>query len=468
MRLPAGQVDSAALLDTAAAALEICLAEFGTRGSAAVERMVALDDLSQAHLRGLLSRYLKCEDHAGAEHAAWRAGACFLHALQQSYRVALEQGGSSGLQRGVRLVLMVRRLQAAADLLKWRALAYYRPEPDFWEEVIRIGRMAWTEGVSNRQVRPRRGRSEHTSIDRELARIVALGCAGLDQLRPETIAIADRVLKYAAPVLRLSRSGGDGARFVLPLAPASAPRRAPEHGDAGIDGIYLWPGEAAAALEELASVVAKGLVPAVLSSGPEAREQVLTVAHHLVGLWSGPRRVRRHRRHPIEGRLRALLGFQQLHSNLISDSDAKRLAEGWGMLDASRNGIGLRVPAADCDRIVVGDMLGVRAEDGKSWHVGIVRRIVRSECGDGIVGVETIAKSVSVASIDNGRTLTDALVCDPVHRGSAVRVAQVATTDDGGDDGRVFLSQDGRICKLRRLATLLRANGYELTNYHVL
>ena len=465
MRTPAAQADSVALLDTAAAAVELCVEEFAARGGTAVERMVAMDELSQPHLRHLVAAHLANEGSAG-ERGQWRTGGRFLYALQQAYLAVLVEPGAARLPRGVRLELMVRQLRTAAAMFKWRALAYYGPDPDLWEDVLRVARVAWAEGVSSRQVKLRSGRAAQTSVDRELARIIALGCAGLDQLRPEIIDIADRVLKYAAPVLRLDSSGGDGARFVLPLAPAGVPRRVVD-GEVGIEGVYLWPGEAAAALEELASVVAKGLVPAVLSSGSEAREQVLVAVHHLVRLWTGSRRLRRHRRHPIQGRLRALLGFQELRSNLGATGEVGRLAEGWGMLDASRNGIGVRVPAEDCDRIIVGDILAVRGEDGESWHVGVVRRIVRSEDGDGIVGIETVARSVTVASIDNGRSLADALVCDPVQRGTAVRVAQEATLPPDAD-APVFLSHDGRICKLRRVGTLLRGSGYELTSYRVL
>ena len=136
------------------------------------------------------------------------------------------------------------------------------------------------------------------------------------------------------------------------------------------------------------------------------------------------------------------------------------------MLDVSRNGIGILVPGADCEQICVGDILGVQAEDGETWHVGIVRRIVRVEGGDGIVGMETIAKSVTTASIDNGQALTDALVCVPVRRGGSVRIAHSPGDPSGGD--LVFLSQSGRVCKLRRLSTLVRGSGYELSSYHVL
>ena len=467
MRAPPGQTDCSALLDTATAALELCVEELAVRGSSAVERMVALDELSQSHLRSLVVDFLAGDERIGSEHQGWRTGGRFLYTLQHAYLVGLGGRDQRPLQRGVRLELMVRRLRTAALMLKWRSLAYFGPEPEFWDDVIGIGRLAWAEGISSRQIRLRRDRAAQTSIDRELARIVALGCAGLDQLKPDAIDVADRVLKYAAPALRLSRSGGVGARFMLPLAPSGAPRRAAEHGDAGADGIYLWPGEAAAALEELGSVVAKGFVPAVLASGPEAREQVLAAVHHLVRLWSGPRRMRRHRRHPMGGGVRALLGFQQLQSSFATQAKTDHLVDGWGMLDASRNGIGIRVPAKDCDRMVVGDMLGVQAHDGETWHVGIVRRIIRSEDGEGIVGIETIASAVSAASIDNGRALAEVLLCDPVRRGGALRVAHQGVSGDSAG-GLVFLTQDGRICKLKRLGTLVRGRGYELTNYRVL
>ncbi len=467
MRMPTRHADSVALIDTASTALERCRGEDALRGQALLGRVTNLEELAHAHLRSLTADYLQGDERFGSEHAGWRAGCRFLQELLSTYRESLETLAPEQLQRGLRLELMVRRMRVCGNVLKWRALVYYNtPDAALWQDVVATYQLACAEGLAARHVVLRQGRAAQTSVERELLRTFALGCAGLDQLPPDAIDLSDRMIRYAAAALRLSRSADEGARFVLPLAPAAAPYRLRDTEGGPAPGIYLWPGEAAAVLEELAGVVAKGLVPAVLATGPRAGERVLGVVHHLLRQWGDIRRTRRQRRHPLQGKLKALMGFRHLHAGLLEGGEVGSHADGWGMLDVSRNGIGILVPAADCDRIVVGDLLGVQAEGGTGWHVGIVRRIVRSLDGAGIVGIETIAHSATAVAVDNGQALSDALICDPVRRGSAIRVVRPSHGPDASD--HVFLSKDGRVCKLRRLSTLVRGSGYELSNYHVL
>ncbi|MCB1957861.1 MAG: hypothetical protein KDG55_19435 [Rhodocyclaceae bacterium] len=466
MRVPAEQADSRALIDTAAMAVEHCLVELGVSGSPALARIFAFDELAQPHLRRLTNDYLAARSSPDVTSGHWAIGIAFLTTLSAAYRSALDAGNAPNIARGDHLELMVRQLRCMGNLLKWRAMAYFAADSALWSEVAVIYRRARNDGLAGRQVALRRDRSAQTSIEREMARLIALASAGLDQMPPNAVEVIDRIVRYALPAFQLLAKPAEGVRFSFALGDGLPPRRVDVATETGGDVLYLWCEEAVVVLDELASVVARGLAPAALTDRTVPRETVLGGAYHLRRLWSGPRRTRRCRRHPLTGKLRALMGIKRLQSQLGEKVEEAVDVWQWNMLDVSRNGMGILVPAADCSQISVGDILGVQAEDGESWHVGIVRRIVRVESGEGIVGIETVAKSVTTASVDNGQALSDVLLCDPIRRGGSVRIAHSPEEAAAGD--LVFLSQSGRVCKLRRLSTLVRGSGYELSSYHVL
>ena len=466
LRAPAHSADGVQLLDTAAAALDACVEDIRETGLAGVTRLLNLDDLAQPHLRRMVLGVLDPEDGiAPRAHEAWLAGGRFLTALLIAYRETPALLNPAQLQRSVRVELLVRRLRAGANLLHWRAYAYFPGDSELWSEIVSAYVVARENDLAGRQVALKPGRKAQTSVEREFARAIALGCASLDQLSPDGIDIVDRLIRYIVPALSISGSRGKGAAYSVSLKDAGPPRRVVGSDLVEQGVLYLLPASAAAVLEELASVIAKGLVPAALASGPMARERVLSVIHHLRRLWSSAPPMRRHRRHSLAGKLRAIKGFHHIQNEIMATAPASEAGH-WDMLDASRNGIGIVVPADDCDRLAVGDLLGVQAEDGQSWHVAVVRRIVRSEDGTGIVGVESIARSAVPASIDDGKSPAGVLLLDPVRRGTAIRLAQAIPSD--GSTGAVFLNQDGRICKLRPLSRLLRGDGFEVLNYHVL
>lgn len=468
LRAPAHQSDGRQLLDTAASAVELCVAEIRQAGAASLVRLTTLDELAQPHLRRLTCEMIDC--HAGRKTEApdsWIPGDRFLSALFIAYRTAFDQVEAAAMQRGARIDLLVRRVRNAGNLLKWQALSYFQADTSLWGDLLAAYLLGRDDGILSRQVTLRAGRNAVTSLEREFARALALGCASLDQLSLDGIDITDRVVRYVTPALAYSESRSQGAAYLLPFGSDERPRRLRSGVDEAESGIYFDPASALELLGELNGVMLKGLVPAALASGACARERVLAAVHHLRRTWSSVPIARRHRRHPLAGRLRALLGFRDLALELSAQVEGEETAEAWDMFDVSRNGIGIVVPAEDCDRIMVGDLIGVQGEEGGTWHIGVVRRIVRSREGAGIVGMESITRSAVAASMDDGRAPSEAIVFDPVRRGGAIRLAHPAAGPAAKSDA-VFLSQGGRICKLRRLSTVVRGADFEVSSYQVL
>lgn len=468
LRAPAHQSDGRQLLDAAASAVELCAGEISQTGAAALVRLTTLDELAQPHLRRLTHELIDRHAERKTEvPGSWAPGDRFLSALFDAYRAAFEQIEGARMQRGVRIELLVRRIRNAGNLLKWQALSYYQADSALWEDMLGAYLLGRDEGILSRQVTLRAGRNAVTSLEREFARALALGCASLDQLALDGIDIADRVVRYVMPTLVYSESCSQGAAYVLPFRSGERPRRLRPGAKETESGIYFDPTSALELLGELNSVMLKGLVPAALAAGACARERVLAAVHHLRRAWAGVPFARRYRRHPLAGRLRALLGFHDLALELSAQFEGEETAEAWDMFDVSRNGIGILVPAEDCGRIMVGDLIGVQGEDGGTWHIGVVRRIVRSRDGAGIVGMESITRCAVAASMDDGRAPSEAIVFDPVRRGGAIRLAHAASGSAASSEA-IFLSQGGRICKLRRLSTVVRGADFEVSSYQVL
>lgn len=467
MRSPSHQADSLELVATGAAALENFGEEMLLSGLPALARVLALDELAQPHLRRLTADLIGPGRKVAARaQDDWLAGERFLAALLSTYREAVALAEAGQIQRMQRVEWLIRRMRAAANLLHWRAYAYFPGGDPLWAEVVATYRCARDADLAWRQMPLKPGARSQTSLDREFVRAFALGSASLDQLSPDGIDIAERLIRYIVPTLSVSAARRAGAVYMLSIDRPAAPRRLLGAAPGENDEIFLLPSDAASVLDELASVITKGLVPAALASGEQARERVLSVIYHLRRLWSSAPHTRRHRRHALAGKLLAVRGFQYIRGELASSSGESLSHDPWTMVDVSLNGIGLVVPAEDCDRLAVGDMVGVRAEDGLSWHVGVVRRIVRSGDGSGIVGMQSIARSAVSALIDDGRNPADVLLLDPVRRGNAVRLARAIPQTVGNE--AVFLNQDGRISKLRLISRMFRGEDFEVLNYQVL
>lgn len=225
MRIAPEHADSRALVETATAALEHCVEDLDERGAVALASMFVLDELAQAHLRHLTAAYVAERGPVEGAHRRWAAGGQFLRVLMRAYRAALDAGSKHPLQSRERLELMVRQLRCAGNLLKWQALAYYPADADLWREVVSIYRAARDERLETRQVGLRKARGAHTSIERELARLMALEAAALDQLAPMSIDVADRVLRYALPAFRLSAMPVPGSMIQLSLDRIAPPRK---------------------------------------------------------------------------------------------------------------------------------------------------------------------------------------------------------------------------------------------------
>lgn len=445
-----------------------CLAALGDPGLNPLQRIFRLDELSQSQIRRLALQLVGSPGGQRQEWLAdWRIGRTYLDTLSCAYLEALRTRAPGGVSKSIlHAELLARLIRAGSNLLKWDYLRYGPIERELWAFMGAAYREAERVGMLRMLVSLRKDRGTQTSVEREFVRAVSLGCASMDQLSPDAMEIADRLIRYVLPAVRISRQPGPGACFGLSVGAATPPRRLLGGEPAAGMSHYFLPGVLAPLLDELASVIEGGLVPAAIATGERARERVLSTLFHLRRHWSEIPPARRHRRHEVSIRLEGVRGLRGLSERLVGATSEQPGDYGWALCNVSRGGIGLSIPTEQCESLQVGELIGVRMEDGSGWHVGMVRRITLAAEDSGLVGVELIARAPAVVVVDDGRSATEVLLCDPVRQGKPVRLAGPASALHA--DAVVYLSLDGRVARLKPIASLVRGNEFVLRHYQLL
>ncbi|THF61553.1 hypothetical protein [Pseudothauera rhizosphaerae] len=353
---------------------------------------------------------------------------------------------SNDLPADGRAEVDVRLAGAAAQRVKWEVLSCGPEHPALWRSLGAV----WAHA------------GERSAAARECLRALAYFSGGLDQLPIASVIAADRLITLVLPHLDLVRKPEAGVPYLFAPASGLAPRRMVQGGDLPEGGRYFATRVAAKILAGLAAQLAHGVVPAGL--GAAQTDDVLTVAvQTLLRQWSDRPPVRRFRRHLLDGRLTAVCGFEELKK--LIGSGARPAGRDWLMHDVCRGGVGALVSAAAAGEVQAGDLVGLRAAESETWHLGIVRR-KRAAGSERLVGVETLSQKPEVVSVDDGRRAAEVLLCDPILKGEAVRL--LAPLDTLTASVPLFLTFKGTIQKLKPLDAVACGGDFELRVYQVL
>ena len=352
-----------------------------------------------------------------------------------------------GLPAELRAEVDVRLAGAAAQRLRWELQSCGPEHPDLWRRVGAV----WL-------------RSEGAGAPAlECLRTFAYFSAGLDQLPPAALEAVDSLIGLAVPYLALAPSAEAAGRYVF-LPGVGVPPRRFVRGEQPPEGALALLTEGAyAILAGLSGQVSHGVVPAGLGGGGVDAAHLSVALQVLLRQWSDAPPARRYRRHLLTGQLRAVRGFEPVRALLAGQQDSDGGA--WQMQDASRGGIGALVPQGDHASIGTGDLVGLRAQEGDAWHLGLVRR--KRQTGSGpFVGVETISQSPELVSADDGRAASEVLLCDPLLKGEAVRILTAPGALSGAS--ALFINRQGSIHKLKPLEASASGSDFELRVYQVL
>lgn len=303
-----------------------------------------------------------------------------------------------------------------------------------------------------------------TSVEREYRRAVAAQSAALDLLPPHLIRVVARLLDFSLPMLQFQAVPFSAATYYVDPNWSVGPRRMVRVPETRTGTWFFSPRVAADALREVADQLAAGNVPHGLALGEEGEASLKVGLEHLLRHWSEMPPVRRYRRHLLGGTLSAVRGITGLQ-RLFSGQTVVQQAE-WSLRDVSRGGFGVYAPFFFDTSVRVGELVGIRPIEGVSWQLAVVRRTWSNPGNCPFVGLETLAQNPVLANVDDGRAAADVVLCDPLLRGEAVRIAAPANVLNPGVP--LFITRNGSIQKLKPLESSISGEGFELRVYQVL
>jgi hypothetical protein len=246
-----------------------------------------------------------------------------------------------------------------------------------------------------------------------------------DGLLPQQIDIADRLVVHLLEYFRVARGPTKGLNWVFDLSGDRPPGRPLGDSASKPGSRYFGPGEATAQLDRFAHALReREALPAEVSLGAgHGSALIQATVLHLQRYWAPrpPERKDRRRRH-LE-RISVVHDFEEVVANvggLFLESPFVSNDEEWVVENESEGGFGAVVPQPNGSWLKVGDLIGVRREDGVAWGAGIVRRVTVDDKGIRNVGIQMLASG-----------------------GAAVTVL---STTPGNEDTRV--AADGEVCVL--------------------
>jgi len=432
------------------------------------EALAGLDDEARAGLARLLgSQAAQVFSTASAARRVLAVGRDMFGAFLDAYQgciYAYDDQASDPARRGHLKDCRVRLVRAGAERVLWERCCGGPAHEHLWRWLGAVFRETASPDCAHYSAGFGASGGCATSVEREYLRAVAAQSASLDLLPPQLIHVVDRLLDFSLPMLQFQAAPFAGATYCIDPSRSVGPRRmvrVPE----SINGTWFFaPRVAAVALQEVAEQLAAGKPPQGLALGEECGEWLKAGLAHLLRHWSDMPPVRRYRRHLLGGTLSAVRGIKDLQ-RLFSGQTVMRQAE-WSLRDVSRGGLGAYAATLSDASVRVGELVGIRPIEGAAWQLAVVRRTWANPGQYPFVGLETLTQNPVLASVDDGRTSADVVLCDPLMRGEAVRIAAPANVLNPGVP--LFVTNNGSIQKLKPLESSMAGDGFELRVYQVL
>lgn len=369
-----------------------------------------LDRTSRTHYRKLTALYVS-ETHrltrfqqsriAGAASALWQQ-------LADGYRFCLakyEIGamGASALRPYLHRIA-ARALRAYGGQLKWALLHYGPVERRIWEGVGQLYVASQSLEFLREPLVLYRGQAGQSSPEQECMKVLMLAVSAPDGLLPIQLDLAERLIARCAPGFTSSINAVDGLHYVFDPSAAQPPGRLSKISGLATSTLFFGPGDAARQIAELIEFVTRhDAVPADLALGSEhSLERVRETLRHLERYWSRdlPERRQRRRRH-VES-VSVVHEFEEVVANaggLFLESPFVSNEETWTIEDESQGGFGAFVRQPLGQWVRVGQLIGVRRDEGVTWAVAVVRRVSADHEGNQRVGVEVLSYGGAAVSV---------------------------------------------------------------------
>ena len=376
------------------------------------------------------SRYQKFQ-----AQRTWNTSFQFSRELGATYQFLLDQyrqrvSGSELLQP-VLPVLVARAIRALRLELKWSLLRQGPVDQVLWKLSGALYSYAEGANIAADDLKVYPGTQEFSSVQLEYLQALMLWVSATDTLQPENLHLVESLVEHFAEFFALVRAPRRGSHYYVDTVGGSAPARLVER-IAPAPGIrYFGPDKAASMLDRMIETISeRGMVPPELNPGGMYKAaSILEVLDHLARYWDPTPPTRASERTAALARISVVHDFDSILAMVSGDSqelDFDSNVETWSVENESQSGFGAVVRETASDWLEIGSVLGIRAEEGASWGIGLVRRLARPAAGTMYVGIESLSRGVVKVSVsrmpsEGAHAELDALLLLSSSEGSAQR-----------------------------------------------
>lgn len=397
----------------------------GFRPELRIAVIMLMDETAQPLLAELLRQYLVAphlQDFQGLH--LWQGIHACAKALAEAYGASIseyQRAEKKPWELKERMPLVcVRQLRAAVEQMKLELMRYVDIEPSVWRLLGAGYRFAEAEQITESMVHAYPGNVIHTSPQRELLRGLVLYISSPGTLAADQIEVSSRIAGRLVGFFDLKPEADDACPYLFDLTAAAPPRRA--GGDAPVTEDTRRFG-AVRAQPALAKIIDQNESDPVWQERRFGSEFTpagkLTVLKHLFTYWAQEPPRRHQERRCISAAIEVTHGLRVVshlvtridldsHSGLEGEEeDAERerarvkltdagdidyTTETWTVSDASAEGVGAMLSRNAGAWVKIGQLCGLKPQNGPLWWVAMVRRLHTDDKGQVRVGLDVLAR----------------------------------------------------------------------------
>lgn len=384
--------------------------------------IMLLDESGQPRQTELLQRYLEAphlRDFQGLH--LWQGIHAFAQALSAAYSASIREyqhadKRSNDLKARMPLVC-VRQLQAVSAQMKLELIRYLAIDAATWALLYSGYRFAEMEQCSESMVLAYPGHVIHTSPQRELLHVLVLSISSPDTLAADQIEVSYRIAGRLTSFFDLATTADNNRPYQFDLTTSTPPHRTEETRVVTADMRFFGAVRALPALKKIIEQNENDPIWQERRFGSEFTPAgKLTVLKHLMTHWAEDPPQRHMARRNIDATIEVTHSFRvisQLVTHINAGRDAEQDAgasrkeakiglvaaddidystEVWSILDMSATGFGATLSGNQGAWIKIGDLCGLRPQNGELWWVGMIRRLHTDADRKVRIGIELLAK----------------------------------------------------------------------------
>lgn len=372
------------------------------RADRLLDVLTQLSEIAQPHLRRLSREYFQSVRLSRPEESRlWSINIGYWIQMAAAYERCLaavsDKPRAGELSRAMLPLVVVRLIQALANVLKWEYFHYLPAGGELWARLGRALLAAESAGLADKAVGAS-GIGGMTSPTQAYQQAMAFQSAALDSLLPAEIDVADRLIGHCLAGFVFSQKAQVDSVYWVDLALAQPPQRMALLPPQSSDSLrFIKPAAAHASLSDLLATLERGgAVPADINLGAEYSPKLLIgVLRHLVAYLAPIPPQRQHDRHRVKHRMSVLNGLVNAFVAFSAEFGGRPVGlpiESWVVENVSRGGFGAVLNSVPSEWLRVGALIAMQPEGGENWLVGVVRRYNRAADKQARVGIQAIAR----------------------------------------------------------------------------